>query len=55
MQIQHGLNEKGEPLIECPVCEKSFFNKQQLERHMHTHKVWIFNTNNPENNSLNNE
>ena len=41
MQIQHGLNEKGERLIECPVCEKSFFNKQQMERHMHTHEVWV--------------
>ena len=41
MQIQHGRNEKGERLSECPVCEKSFFNKQQMERHMHTHEVWV--------------
>ncbi len=41
MQIQHGLNEKGERLIECPVCEKNFFNRQQMERHMHVHEVWI--------------
>lgn len=41
MQIQHGLNQKGERLIECPVCEKNFFNRQQMERHMHTHEVWI--------------
>jgi uncharacterized C2H2 Zn-finger protein len=41
MQIQHGLNEKGERLIECPVCEKCFFKRQQLERHMHTHEVWV--------------
>ena len=42
MQIQHGLDENGERLIECPVCEKNFFNQQQLERHMHTHEVWIY-------------
>jgi hypothetical protein len=41
MQIQHGLNEKGERLIDCPVCEKWFFNRQQMERHMRTHQVWI--------------
>ena len=41
MQIQHGLSEKGERLIECPVCEKNFFNRQQMERHMHTHEVWV--------------
>ena len=41
MQIQHGLSEKGERLIECPVCEKCFFKQQQLERHMHTHEVWV--------------
>jgi hypothetical protein len=41
MQIQHGLNEKGERLIECPVCEKCFFKRQQLERHMHTHEIWV--------------
>ena len=41
MQIQHGLNEHGERLIECPVCEKNFFNQQQMERHMHTHEVWV--------------
>ena len=41
MQIQHGLNQFGERLVECPVCEKSFFNRQQMERHMHTHEVWV--------------
>lgn len=41
MQIQHGLNERGERLVECPVCEKNFFNQQQMERHMHTHEVWV--------------
>jgi len=41
MQIQHGLNERGERLIECPVCEKNFFNRQQMERHMHTHEIWV--------------
>lgn len=41
MQIQHGLDENGEQLIECPVCEKNFFNQQQLQRHMRTHEVWI--------------
>lgn len=39
MQIQHGMNEKGERLIDCPVCEKWFFNRQQMERHMRTHQV----------------
>ena len=41
LQIQHGINEKGEKLIDCPVCEKSFFAKIQLERHLKTHQVWI--------------
>ncbi|RNA41658.1 gastrula zinc finger -like, partial [Brachionus plicatilis] len=41
LQIQHGINEKGEKLIDCPVCEKSFFAKIQLERHLRTHQVWI--------------
>jgi hypothetical protein len=53
MQIQHGLNEKGERLIECPVCEKSFFNRQQLERHIHTHEVWVPIPPNSENNTNN--
>lgn len=41
MQIQHGLTENGDRLIECPVCEKNFFNQQQMQRHMHTHVVWV--------------
>ncbi|CAF0852318.1 unnamed protein product [Brachionus calyciflorus] len=41
LQLQHGINEKGEKLIDCPVCEKSFFSKIQLERHLRTHQVWI--------------
>ena len=48
MQIQHGLNERGERLLECPVCEKSFFNKQQMQRHMHTHEIWVPVSNNTE-------
>ena len=61
MQIQHGLNEKGERLVDCPVCNKWFFNRQQMERHMRTHQVWIRdealaannNTNNNNNNISN--
>ena len=41
VQIQHGVNENGEPLIECPICERNFFNRQQLERHMHAHEIWV--------------
>jgi hypothetical protein len=41
MQTQHGMSETGQKLIECPVCLKSFFNQQQLERHMHTHESWV--------------
>jgi hypothetical protein len=45
MQIQHGMNEKCERLIDCPVCEKWFFNRQQMERHMRTHQSWIHDNN----------
>ena len=41
MQIQHGLTENGERLVECPVCEKNFFSQQQMQRHMYTHVVWV--------------
>ena len=41
VQSQHGINENGERLIECPICERNFFNRQQLERHMRIHETWV--------------
>lgn len=28
-------------MVDCPVCEKWFFNRKQMERHMRTHQNWI--------------
>ena len=45
MQVHHGLSELGQPLSLCPVCEKGFQGRQQLERHMHTHLEWVMSVN----------